>query len=204
MSSLSNARRDAAERSSDKGRSFGTAGRSVNDAGTAWAGSAVAKVGAAGEVRTATEMDRHLPAGVVVLNDLSIPITGFKANIDHIVVSGKQVTIVDSKAWAGGFYWTRGSKTYRGLSRFEPAEKQTMVMASRSISAYLSKNGLEPDMATPVVVVWPTSSRLSLWAARFPGADLLRGDRLRRACKSTFGDEPADPGVVQALIKLLK
>lgn len=219
-SALDAARAAASERSAASGRNrsggstsgtgrtartYGVAGGSVGDAGTAWANNKeVVRHGTAGEVKTGDALERGLGKRVVILHDVSIPITGFKANIDHLVVSGSTVTIIDAKSWAGGFYWTRGGVTRRGFERFEPAEKQTMVLAAQSIGRYLERKGLNPQMATPVVAVWSTSGRASLWAARFPGANLINGERLQAKASKICGRDEADPNIVDALVRLVR
>lgn len=188
-----------------KPRVYGTAGASVGDKGTAWAdNSEVVRHGRDGELKTAAALERGLPREVVVMHDLRIPIPGFKANIDHLVISGNTVTIVDAKAWAGGFYWTSGGKTRRGLSRFEPAEKKTMVLAAQAIGRLLGREGVDAFVNTPVVVVWPTSGRVTLWAASFPGARLVNGASLKRSASRMCGKDPADHDVVEALRPLVR
>lgn len=86
-------------------------GPSVTEAdGPWWARSAgAARVGAVGEIRTAQLLEPFtLTAdGPTVLHDLLIPGLGrLRANIDHVVVSGQTVLLVDSKVWAPGFVWT--------------------------------------------------------------------------------------------------
>ena len=48
-----------------------------------------------------------------VLHDLRIPIPGFKANIDHAVVSGRSVLLIDSKMWKPRRPTTRGSGGFK-------------------------------------------------------------------------------------------
>lgn len=148
------------------GRVLGQAARSLNHSESWLADQSTAKVGAKGEQRTGRILNAlaSAPDGPTVLHDLRIPLPGVNANIDHIVVSGKRVTILDSKVWKPGFYWTLFGATRRGLERFAPADKQTMRMAREAVTAYLQKQGLRPAVRTPLLVVWssqknrPTSS----------------------------------------------
>lgn len=188
----------------NKPRVYGTAGASVGDAGTKWANNReVVRHGRDGERKTAAALERGLGRGPVIMHDLRIPIPGFKANIDHLVVSDNVVTVIDAKSWAGGFYWTSGGKTRRGLARFEPAEKQTMILAAKAIRSLLDRAGVEAEMNTPVVAVWSTSGRASLWAAKFPGALLINGEKLQRSASHLCGRLDADPDVVEALTPLV-
>jgi len=190
---------------------LGTAGGGLGDASGWAANENVARMGQAGEVRMAAILDplaRH--GGATVLHDLRIPIPGFTANIDHVVVSGRKVLLVDSKMWKPGFYWTAGGKTRRGWRRFTvtsrsgkpayPAETKTMSMAYDSITRYLHGRGINATVARPVVVVFSSSqrARITVWMLRFPGAQAMTGD----AC-GLVGKRAADPVIVAALAELL-
>ena len=70
--------------------------------GATWAANAAAaKVGRAAELKTALVLDglAARPGGPTVLHDLGIPIPNISANIDHVVVSGRRVLVIDSKGW---------------------------------------------------------------------------------------------------------
>lgn len=74
----------------------------------AWAvNGQVVHIGRQGELRTASVLDaaaqRH---GFTVLHDLHIPLPGITANVDHVVVSGRRVLLIDAKVWRPGTYWT--------------------------------------------------------------------------------------------------
>ncbi|WIB65691.1 nuclease-related domain-containing protein [Curtobacterium sp. MCBD17_040] len=167
-----------------------------------------AKVGAKGEQRTGQLLNALATTGdgPTVLHDLRIPIPGVKANIDHIVVSGSQVTIVDSKVWKPGFYWTLFGATRRGLELFPPADKQTMPMAVDAVRTYLRKQNLRGSVATPLLVVWssqkskPTSSLTFLHS---PGARAVNGSVFAAAPARYVGGKPADEQIVRALAQLL-
>ncbi|MGF9663174.1 nuclease-related domain-containing protein [Arthrobacter crystallopoietes] len=114
---------------------FGTA--------SAWLGNAtwtknrdVAEIGAIGERRTAQILDSFSDRAAV-LHDLSIPIKGISANIDHVVVSGRKVLILESKVWAPGIYWTLGGTNRWGLTRVVHTEKRTREMARSSLVRFL-------------------------------------------------------------------
>jgi hypothetical protein len=137
------------------GRVLGQAARSLNHSESWLADQSTAKVGAKGEQRTGRILNALAAAqnGPTVLHDLRIPLPGVNANIDHIVVSGRRVTILDSKVWKPGFYWTLLGATRRGMERFAPADKQTMRMAREAVTAYLTKQGLRADVRTPLLGV---------------------------------------------------
>lgn len=195
-------------------RILGVAGGGLQDA--SWtANAAVAKVGKAGEQKTAQLLNQFaVPEnGVTVLHDLRIPIPGFSANIDHLVVSGHTVHIIDAKVWKPAFYWTLGGKTRRGLSRFEPAEKKTMEMAREHLDRFLQGRGVKASFATPVLAIWPSSTRRHLkvkWLS-VPGARAMTSAQFTRYAEKEFapgsllrrGGSRADEAIVAALASLL-
>ncbi|MFC8797285.1 nuclease-related domain-containing protein [Promicromonospora sp. NPDC057138] len=171
-----------------------------------WAANAdVARIGQAGELRTAEILDeasrRH---GIAVLHDLRIPIPGIKANIDHVVVSGRRVLLVDAKVWRPGVYWTVAGRTFRGLHRFSHAEKKTMQMAARALRAFLQKQGIRADIVWPLVVVWPSRAGTFRRALlRVPGARVIPAGQLARAVARFAGRRMADRRIVDALSALV-
>lgn len=197
-------------------RILGRAGGGLNNA--TWAqNAAVAKIGQAGESKTADLLNRFaMPEdGPTVLHDLMLPSNNrFKANVDHIVVSGRTVHIIDSKVWKPGRYWTLGGKTRRGFERFEPAEKRTMELALEMLSGYLANQRIAAEFATPLIVIWPSSTRKELKTGllRVPGANVLSGADFTRYAEKKFAgsrlfgigaSRSADPAIVNALAGLL-
>ncbi len=89
-----------------RGHTYGTAAGSLDSAHAVFGSSSANQVGAAGERRTAALLDRVAAAenGPTVLHDLRIP--GARANLDHVVVSGADVWLLDTKVWRPGFYMT--------------------------------------------------------------------------------------------------
>lgn len=194
--------------SNQPGRVLGTPGGSLKNSSSWLAGDGgTAKVGLAGERHTASFLATLAAkeGGPTVLHDLRIPIPGIKANIDHIVVSGHTVTIIDSKVWKPGFYWTVGGMTFRGRERFRPAEKKTMPMAQEAIFAHLRKAGVEFRLRRPLLVVWASSGAPSmrLWALRSPGARTTDGGAFALDAHRFAGASSASNDVVSALEQLL-
>lgn len=176
---------------------------------TSWAANeAVVRMGAKGEVMTAAVLDaraREL-GGPTVLHDLRIPLPGVNANIDHVVVSGRTILIVDSKVWKPGFYWTLAGVTRRGWTKVPHVDKRTCQMARDALEKFLAQRGAPPvRFQTPVLAVWSSSAKAhpSLWAARGPGIKILGSatfiGRLRRLAPR----KPADPAVVVLLAQLV-
>ena len=187
-------------------RVFGTAGGSL--VGATWAANAtVARVGRQAELRTARVLDglASRPGGPTVLHDLAIPIPNISANIDHVVVSGRRVLIVDSKGWRPARYWSLGGVAFRGWRQFGHANGSTPRMAVDGVNRYLKGRGVRARLVTPVVAVWPSSTngRLSVALLGMEGCRVIKGHRLARAVRRSVGSRPADPDIVDALRRLL-
>lgn len=196
-------------------RILGVAGGGLNNA--SWAQNEdVARIGKTGEVKTAKLLNSFATAdnGVTVLHDVTIPIPGFSANVDHIVVSGRTVHLIDAKVWRPAFYWTLNGATRRGLERFEPADKKTMEMAREHLSLFLAKKSIAAEFATPVLAIWPSSTTkpLRVGFLRVPGAKSMTGEQFTAYAKKEYSPggllsrgrgKPADPDVVNALASLL-
>lgn len=189
-----------------RGQVLGRAGAGLDNA--TWAkNDAVARVGKSGEVKTAAVLDElaHRNDGPTVLHDVRIPIPGFTANVDHVVVSGHTVHLIDAKVWKPGFYWTVAGRTFRGLSRFAPADKKTMPMAVDAITRHLAGRRVRAKVTRPLLVVWPSSARgvSSFWAMVSPGARVVDGATFTARVRRLVGTKPADPAVVAALTTLV-
>lgn len=190
------------------GQVVGAAGGSLT--GATWAVSdSAARIGQGGEVRTAALIDELALTlgGPTVLHDLNIPIPGISANIDHLVVSGDKVTILDSKVWKPGRYRNtiRGGGAKRGREKVDHTRKKTMVMAREAIERYLLARGITARFAVPVLIVWPSSTkgRVSTTLLTVPGARVLTGEQFSRKVARTCGAKPADPRIVAALALLV-
>ena len=113
-------------------------GCDLGSEGLRWPG-----VGRRAELRTAQVLDRlaSQPGGPTVLHDLAIPIPNISANIDHVVVSGRRVLIVDSKGWRParyrrGRFLTTGHDSMRRSCWFSARIRETQdVSAIRLIAA---------------------------------------------------------------------
>lgn len=138
-------------------------------------------VGRAGELATADVLGRMLARHpeVVVLHSLRLPGPKAHADIDHVVVSGRKVWLIDSKMWKPGIYWSFAGRHYRGLHEAPHAGKRTMPWAAKTVRAYL---GPSAQVQVPIIVVWPSSraGTLRLWAWRPTGAVGMTGQRFAR------------------------
>ncbi len=181
---------------------YGHAGTGLGDA--TWAANeAVARVGAKGEAKTEAVLN-HLAGrykDIAVLHDIVVPNgRGQRYNIDHAVVAGKNVLLIDSKAWAPGFLWTFAGKTRRGMQSFPAADKGSVKAARQDLGQLL---GGGARFLTPLVVVWPTNRRkkMSTWAAKFPGARLVNEHQLTRQVRALARKGPADGSIVAQLLE---
>jgi hypothetical protein len=187
-------------------RVFGRAGGSL--VGATWAvNDAVARVGRQAELRTARVLDglASRPDGPTVLHDLAIPIPNISANIDHVVVSGRRVLIIDSKGWRPARYWSLGRMAFRGWRRFGHANGSTPRIAVDGLNRYFKGRGVRALLVTPVGVVWPSSDRgrLSVALLGMDGCRVIRGPQLARAVRRSIRLRPANPDIVEALRRLL-
>ncbi|MWV32480.1 nuclease-related domain-containing protein [Rathayibacter iranicus] len=188
------------------GQILGRTGASLTNA--SWAANAsVAKVGQRGEERTARILNALAlrPGGPTVIHDLRIPLPSFTANIDHVVISGRTVTILDTKVWAPGFYWTFDGVTRRGLELFAPADKRTVPAAVSALNRHLERDAPRARLGAPTLIIWPSNDRTAqrLWFLRSPGARAVSGPAFERSVTRIVGSRPADPHVVTALVPLI-
>lgn len=173
-----------------------------------WASSAgAAKAGSEGELLTANVLNKiaMAVAGPTVLHDVRIPLPGVSANIDHLIVSGNRLTIIDTKMWKPGFYWTMFGHSFRGAEKFPHANKQTMVMAADALEKMGSDAGINVVVENPIMVIWPSRKypKLKVGWLRPTGATAVTGSDFSRKLKKLFGKAPAEPDIIRLLIPLV-
>lgn len=186
------------------GEVIGRAGTSLSGRASWAANAGTIRAGGLGEKMTQSVLaDLAKRTDVTVLYDVRVPIPGMSINIDHVVVAGDKVLLIDSKCWEPGFYWSHGQTTRRGLTSCPHHRKQTVAMAHKAFTSFL---GPRARLVQPIVVVWPSRVRgkVSVWAATFPGATLVLGHRLDRAARRSLPvRRVADPMIVAALRSLV-
>lgn len=187
------------------GYSLGKPGGSLDNSG-AWLGASgqgKAQVGSYAEKKTAAVTDERARAtDAVVLHDIRIPLKGYKANIDHVWVSGNTVIIMDTKQWEGGTYWTLFGKTRNGFKLIPHADKRTIPAAVAGITEFLAARGIKARIATPLLVVWSKNPISSLFY-RPAGAKFVSGDAFKRNAVRMLPGKKADANIVHALSELL-
>ena len=183
--------------------SLGRAGGSLDDAGFS-VNAGTAKAGQTGELLTARMLDaRAEKHGFTVLHDLRVPRS--KANIDHIVVAGNRVWVIDSKLWAPGVYMTTPKGTFHFDGRVNKpaphADKRGLPLGHARIAELLEPLGARMQRPLMVLHCSRPSERFSTWMYR-PASD--RGARVRalHPMKLRFPSREADPRIVAALVRL--
>lgn len=180
---------------------YGTAATGLTTDASFAVNATVAKIGAAGEERTAALLN-GFGLKAAVLHDLRVPIPRIKANIDHVIVSGKRVLILDTKVWKPGTYWTLFGKNRRGTERVDHTAKDQGYMQQALITHL---RGTGAVVSVPTLVVWPsrTNGAVSLWLLKVPAARLIHGAAVLAYVKRFIGRAPADPVITNKLIELL-
>lgn len=194
--------------------SFGSAGQALReqlDRGSSqettspgWSANRNAAVmGAAGERRTARLLDAYAPRALV-LHDVGIPIRGIKANVDHAVVCGNRVLLVDSKVWEPGTYWTFNGTHRLGTRAIESPLGKSMAIARDGWSRLAAGHG--GSLVDPVTVVWPARSgaAVSVHRLKAPVGRVVAGTALRQVVEQLIGsDRGADPALADAAMSQL-
>jgi hypothetical protein len=166
-----------------------------------WAHSAgTARAGERGEALTA-EVLTHFArkGGPSVLHHLMLPVksdSGDAGDVDHVVVSGRDLWILDSKFWLPGRYWTLAGVTRRGLAAFALADKRYLGFATRVLETRCRQLAVDANIHVPVVVVWPSrrTGKVSVVAYRPPGAKAISGRRLEWWCRRHISGHPRTRG----------
>ena len=183
----------------------GRAGASLSGDAAFASSKGAADAGRQGEVLTAAVLNMMAQdRGFAVFHDLAIP--GTKANVDHVVVAGNKVWVIDSKRWKPGFYWTLGGRTRRGGESFPSADKRGLPLVRIRLAQFLVAKRLDVQVQRPLMVVHNTrpAEKQSLWAYRPRGDEYPRSrPRVVRPDALSFPAVAADPRIVQALAPLV-
>ncbi|MFC4225416.1 nuclease-related domain-containing protein [Lysinibacter cavernae] len=184
------------------GQVLGAAGRSLVDA--KWAkNSKVAEIGRKAEEHTGRTLIELAQTGPTILNDLRIPIPGFQANIDHVVVFGNQILLIDTKYWRTSFYWTVAGRTRRGLQLFPEGDKKTLNAAHEGVNRYLRSSGIADfQIVNSLLVVW-SKGKPSLALYRPHMARAVQGRSLLGKLKRITKGQRARADITLALSTLL-
>lgn len=138
-----------------------------------------AHAGARGEEMTNQMLERAYREHhtVWVFHDLKMPGWG-KANVDHVIVQGTRVVVVDTKTWLPGLYFSFAGGVYRktrkGFERFKPAEDIVLTRQCGELRSYLESTAKMRVDVRGMVAIWPShpgalSFRRPLFSLRLPG-----------------------------------
>lgn len=113
-----------------------------------------------GELKTA-EVLKEFGDRCVVVHDVLVPgLDG--ANLDHVVVSGRNLLILDSKAWRNGFYHRLlGQKMRRGFEVVEHDRTDGLVRMSKMMGEATGASGCLSRL-----VVWPSAKAKQVYIHR--------------------------------------
>lgn len=140
------------------------------------------------------------------MHDLDIPLPGFSANIDHAVIAGRTLTLIDSKVWQPGIYRTRDGITRRGRDVAEFANKKTLRAASDGFRRHLGICELEDVTIRAVLVAWSSHRFLPAVMGGYSpvGGVAVSGWLFRLSPARWVGAGAADTDVVSALVPLVR
>lgn len=172
--------------------------------------------GAAGERATAAILD-SFATRAAVLHDLKVP--GQKRiNIDHAIVTGNRVVLIDAKTWKAGFYWSAAGRNFRDV--LHPVHtSEAVAIAHTRWAAHLTRLGLKATLPTPLVAVWSgpqaaaasrsitrsstvpaiTGASPSVWALHYPGAKAIAATALARRVEKLIVNAEPDAQIVAAM-----
>ncbi|TDP89544.1 nuclease-like protein [Leucobacter luti] len=205
-----------------RGQVIGTAGGGLTgDDSWANASRGAQEAGRVAEVQVGNTLSRVAERGPAVLHDLRIPIPGFTANVDHVIVHGSRVIVIDSKAWAAGRYWTFRGRTRIGFRLLAPkrdskdavrtligqhaphCDKKTIPTAVSAMKRYLEQQGIDAQFDRPMLAIW--QDRQTSFAGYRPQGDpaVVVGKNLGRWMRRKVKPHPADPAIIHALAQLV-
>ncbi|MCZ4326725.1 nuclease-related domain-containing protein [Brachybacterium paraconglomeratum] len=200
-------------RISPPGQVLGVAGSGLVNAD--WAASKnIAKMGRRGEVSTATVLNSaaRSAGGPTVLHHVQPD--GAVADVDHILVAGRSVYLLDSKVWKPALYWTRGGRHRRSVSLLahEPAAHlptpEDLARSRARVSRVLEAASIDDaDVIGPVIVVWPSSEKRLISTSLLhlgDGVTVVPGRSLERAVHRMSRQGSADQRIVRALAEQLQ
>jgi hypothetical protein len=195
------------------GAIIGTPGKSLLDttANGFTSSTAAARFGARGEISVGNVLNKlavsHTSA--FAFHDLRIPCQkiGYNANIDHVIVCGNDVYLIDAKNWAQGTYFGFGKwrfrKTLNGkLERFMPAETGTLRMAYTKFDEYL-KDTPAKIRGVYVVVVSKTPIKTILFSVK--GSKVMSIEKMQKKLENefSFNHKEPDERILQKLRRLV-
>lgn len=167
----------------------------------------VAALGQRGEVATARILNQiaRTPGGPTVLHHVTPD--GSQADVDHMVISGNHVLLVDSKAWKPATYWTIGGTHRRSFSliRHEIAEYVPTLdyieRSRRRVERTAHAAGITDIIVDgPFFAIWPSVDGKDMSVAMLnlgPHSRAFSGKKIERAVKGWAKFGSADRRLVR-------
>lgn len=179
---------------------YGKGGGSAAKGGTWAKNEAVAKIGAAGERKVAKALAPYFssPSSAALFHDLAVP--GRRANIDHLIVSGRKVLLLDTKVWKAGLYYTVFSHTFRGFTPVSHADKKTYQMLTHDLKKFLEPVGAK--ILTPAVIVLGKGGKAKVGLYRPKGAKAYNLDEFIAKKISRMNLTPPEPAILSSINRL--
>jgi hypothetical protein len=185
---------------------------------------AATKKGNEGEKATMRLLDAQFAADptMCILHDLNIPTADGRgtepANVDHVIITGNKVLLIDSKSWKPGKFKTRRNGiTYRDRQPFPAADTHTLDMVAHRYTNFLAQHGISADRMPHwigLTVVWPTNpSRMSLRRIKHKSNNtndpltvlFCKGEQIKKLVTVLSCREPEpDDEIVNTFLKLLR
>lgn len=190
---------------------YGTPGGSLKHSKPWAVNQTVAQIGQNGEQQTAKILNQLAAThpGMTVIHDIITPGLNPKyvVNIDHLVISGQRLLLLDSKVWQPGQYWTILGKSHRGLTPTPHLDKKTMLMSRNGLSDWLRDTArlhVQPRNIHTLVAAWPSNNHkpLHVTFAHMPGARIIHAQKLAPWLTRHGWCHPADPFLEAALAGL--
>lgn len=180
------------------------------------------KVGNQGEKNTFRLLDTTFAADptMCILHDLNVPSADGRgvdpANIDHVIITGNKVLLIDSKRWKPGKFKTRrNGNTYRDKQPFSAADTHTLDMAANRYAQFLTRRGVtDLPQFIGITVVWPTTNaRMSLGGIKHKPNNVndpltvlfCKGEQVTKLVAAlSYREREPDDAVVNAFLALLR
>ncbi|SMX66782.1 nuclease-related domain-containing protein [Brevibacterium aurantiacum] len=181
-------------------RIFGTPGGGLEGAPDWAANAEVAEQGRRGELATGAILDEiaSRKPGPTVIHDVMLHA---RANIDHILISGTHVWLIDAKVYAPGNLWTLGGQTRRGRSQFPYPDKETMERAIASVEKTLRSSPAENWLVLALLTIWPSRGTVRALHFRPRGCDYVIARRAITRKLGRIAHAPAEETVEQAVLR---
>lgn len=181
---------------------YGKGGASAAKGGSWAKNEAVAKIGAAGERKVAKALAPYFssPTSAALFHDLAVP--GRRANIDHLIVSGRKVLLLDTKVWKQGFYYTVLSHTFRGFTPVSHADKKTYEMLAFDLRKFLEPVGAK--ILTPAVIVLGKGGKAKVGLYRPKGAKAYNLDAFIAKKISRMELIPPEPAILSTINRIFE